>query len=192
MPDGDGGGGGAGLVERGLHRGEQLARGGGLQGEDDVLGTEMARDAARGLRLVDGGAGKAERERLDRAARSARHRRRNRAAVDAARQERADRDVGEHVALDRGLHARAGRLDPLGLAERMIDAEARLPEGADGRPARRADAEEVTRIETADGREDRARALDVAEAEEVVDGPLVDRKVVARQRTQRADLGGEG
>ncbi len=121
-------GGRARLVERALHGGKDIRRRHRLHRQHDVLAAEVVRDAPRGLRFVDGGVRKADRERLDPVARGSRHRRRHRAGVDAAREKCADRHIRQHVPLDGLQHPLARLLDPVVLRHAFANPEARLPE----------------------------------------------------------------
>ena len=73
---------------------ERLLRG---HGEFGVLGAEMARDRGGMRRLVEARNVEADRERPHRPGIGGLHQRHHRRGIDAARQKRADRHVGDHA-----------------------------------------------------------------------------------------------
>ncbi len=106
-------------------------------GPDDdlvVVGAEQLRDTARVGQLVVErlrvAAAEADRVGLHRAVAVLRHERDDRARVDAARQERADRHVADHLHARRLLEARAGLRDPVVRGTRRVDGRRNPPVAA--------------------------------------------------------------
>ena len=102
------------LVERCRER-RQEQRGVGLQHELAVVCAVPRRDGARARELVERRVLEADRERPHGSGRLLRRERRERAGVDAARQQHADGDVRDQVGANRVAEARAALLDELGL-----------------------------------------------------------------------------
>ena len=132
--------------------------------------------------LVARGAGKAGGEDLERRRRGARHRRGDRARIDSARDERADRHVGKLVLLDRAQQLARG--------SRSIHSASETPRSTFSRAVQKrrtpasplgADVEHVPGLERAHLAEDGARRKRVAEAEEIVDAVLVEIELVVRE-----------
>ena len=156
-----------GLRDRGQELGHVLPH-----QEHRVLGLEVTRDGARRGQLVVGVRVEADRERLDRPAAEPAHARDHRARVDAAAQERAHRNVGDHPVAHRLLDARAqlGRqiLDLGGRARFVLGQVRELPVAVEVDAAVAAQ-EEVRRRQLRDASEDAERRRDVPEGEIVVD-----------------------
>ena len=128
----------------------------------------------------------ADRERAHRLRALLRRERRERAGVDAAREQHADRDVGDEVRAHRVAQPRTALLDELGL----VGVVPRRQRPGPGVPleldAPVLPGEHVTRRELADLAEDRERRRDRVEGEE-----RLERVEVELARRQRVELGGE-
>jgi len=181
------------LVVAGGDRGQQVLRLGEIELPRGVTRAERGGDDLGVRALVVARIGETDREGAHRPIRHARHRRDHRRAVDAARQERADLDVGDHLRGNGVEPGRAEAMDPLGVRGRLGRRDiARRPIGLDARLAGRPDAQQVAGRQHADLAMDRAGPADMAEAEEVEQRPLVGREGEAGQGRQRLQLRPEG
>jgi hypothetical protein len=151
----------------------------------------MPRDRLGMRRFVEARVGEADREGANRAIRDLRHRRDHRRRVDAARQERADIDVGNHLLADRVEPLVAELLDPLRFGPRLGGMIGGHPIGAQRRHAARLNGHHMARRQRADLRVDRARRADMPEAEIIVERAGVDVERHPRQQRQRLEFGTE-
>ena len=154
-----------GLVEAGQHLVEdlQVAR---LHQQLVMLGAELLRDLARVRKLVVAVLSKADRERLDGQAGSPGHDRHHGAGIEAAAEERADRDIAHQVRPHGVLEPRPEALGRLGLLRErraaVTEERGRLPVTARlARPAvlgsARCDPARSLATPSQDGPRDRAR-----------------------------------
>ncbi len=144
-------------------------------------------DGARVATLVVALVGEADRERADGLRRRLRHEADDDARVDAAREQRAQRHVGDQAAADGRFDALADEREPVALALRPELLELRVPLKANRAVLRD---EHVPRRQLLDALETRP-ARDVLEREVRVDRDRVDLTRHPRQAQQRLQLGGE-
>ena len=143
-------------------------------------------------RLVEGRIRERDRAGVDRRLRQARHRRDNRARVDAAGEERPKRHFGDHAQAHRLVEAATQLLAGFGDPDRGRLREADVPVFAGFRYGPAApDRQRVGRRKLARSAEDGARFGDVAQREVFLDRRRVDVAAQSAVREQRFQLGSE-
>ncbi len=169
------------LVEGCRERGQQQ-RGVGLQHQLPVVCSVPRRDRARAGELVERCVLEADRERAHGSGRLLRCERRERAGVDAARQEHSDGDVGDQMGANRVAEPRAALLDELGFV--LVVACRQRPRPREPVEAERPGlpGEGVPGLQLADVAEDRERRRHRVEREERLERIKVD--LALRQRIQ--------
>src|SRR6185503_14897816 len=148
----------------------------------------MARDVGGRGRFVDLRTREAGGERLERCRRGVGHAGSNRAGIDAAREENADRHIGNHMLPNRPEETFAGLVDPLRLGDSRPWRDLRRPE-APGDAAEDADRHGMPREQSPNLSEDRSRAEDMAKAEKVADSLIVHIEFEAGKNPESRDLG---
>ena len=161
-----------------------------------VLGAELLRDGARVVGLVVALLAKADGEGLDRPVGGLAHQRDHRRGVDPARQERAERHVGDHLTLYRVGQQRIEFFDDV---LKAVGAQRGLPLPRDRReipvemprrPVRR-NLDTLARQKLFHLAVDRLRRRHAGVAQIGRDSRRIERKSKVRQGAQRLQLGGK-
>jgi len=158
-----------------------------------VVGAVPLGHAARPYELGVARVRKSDRERLHGTGRIRRHHGDDGGAVHSAREERADRDVGDEAAPHRDFDEAAQLARQALIAPTELGADGLAPVALEHRRLAALGDQNVRRLQLQDAAKDRAGARHVLQREELVDGAEIGRPRELREPdAQRAQLGREG